>query len=245
MITQNLIFLFVLFTTSFTFSQETESTSKFYLGISTSGDFAFRTLSVAEGNNDLILPQLIESRNTREQALFGYRVSGRLGYHLSKHIGLETGLGFSRSGYSTKRQDLFFVAPSSQIDPALPSGWQLKDNFYYVSVPLMANFSFGKNRLKFVTGLGTSFDFLVLSQSTSIKHYEGSKKKRNAVNSTKDFKTFNLSPGVSLGVSYNLKENLSLRLETAFRYGVVEIIDAPITANLWSTGLNCGLYFGL
>ena len=43
------------------------------------------------------------------------------------------------------------------------------------------------------------------------------------------------------GAAFTLGEHLELRLEASGRYGLIGIVDAPITAHPWSAGLGCGV----
>lgn len=38
---------------------------------------------------------------------------------------------------------------------------------------------------------------------------------------------------------------MNLRIEPTFSYGLLKIIDAPVTGYLYSGGINIGYYFGI
>jgi hypothetical protein len=59
------------------------------------------------------------------------------------------------------------------------------------------------------------------------------------------YNRLNISPLVSAGIDWQLNHRNSIRIEPTFRYGVLKIIDAPLTGYLWSAGLNLSYYFGL
>jgi hypothetical protein len=50
---------------------------------------------------------------------------------------------------------------------------------------------------------------------------------------------------ISAGAEYKIKNKMYVRIEPTFRYGVLKIIDAPVTAYLWNAGLNMGFYYRL
>ena len=60
-----------------------------------------------------------------------------------------------------------------------------------------------------------------------------------------DYNKVNISPSVSAGIDYRINDRHHLRIEPTFRYGVLKIIDEPITGYLYSGGLNIGYYFGI
>lgn len=50
---------------------------------------------------------------------------------------------------------------------------------------------------------------------------------------------------ISAGIDYRMNDRMNLRVEPTFRYGVMKITDAPITAYLFNAGLNIGYYVRL
>jgi hypothetical protein len=48
-----------------------------------------------------------------------------------------------------------------------------------------------------------------------------------------------------LGLEYRLKNSFFIRAEPTFRYGILKIIDQPVTEYLWNAGLNIGVYYDL
>lgn len=47
------------------------------------------------------------------------------------------------------------------------------------------------------------------------------------------------------GIDWQMCNKFNLRVEPTFRYGLLKIIDEPITAYLWSCGLSFTCYFPL
>jgi hypothetical protein len=50
---------------------------------------------------------------------------------------------------------------------------------------------------------------------------------------------------MSVGIDYRINEKMNLRIEPTFRYGVLKIIDTPVTGYLYSGGINVVYYYGL
>jgi hypothetical protein len=235
------LFLITLFFSAGVAAQETSS--KFYWGVISSADAAYRVLSISDEPTNAPVDFIIESRNNSEKPVLGYQIGGVLGYKWRSRITFESGIVFSRSGYKANF-DKFIFPQNSQNDPDLPTSSNAADNFYYLSIPVLAHMSFGQKKLKFVTSLGGGLNYLLAAQGVS--KLSGPKgDTRSTYNRTEEFNRFNFTPQISAGISYDMTEKMQLKILPTFRYGIVRIIDAPITGHLWSAGLNVGLNIGL
>lgn len=222
---------------------------KVQIGINFSPDFCFRTLKNNDPNslNDYIF----KSRNERETGKLGYTTGLNVIFNLKKNIGIEAGIQFSNKGYQTKMQDLTF---GSAIDPrrgftynasgAAPIRAQFIYNDYYIDIPLKANFIFGKKKIRFISSAGLTTNIFIKETSTSVIEYNDGTSDKKSQSTTDDYNRVNISPIVSLGIDWKLNSKSNLRIEPTFRYGVLKIIDAPITDYLWNAGLNISYYFG-
>jgi hypothetical protein len=102
----------------------------------------------------------------------------------------------------------------------------------------------GKNKIRFISSMGLTTNIFLNYEQTNVSVYSDRTEKVQS-SQDYDFKRFNLSPTISAGIDYNINEKMSLRLETIFRYGVLKIIDAPVTAHLYKGGLNMSYFIGL
>lgn len=220
-------------------NKETETTDfkKFQIGISISPDYCFRTLIKNNGGetNDFIYSY----RNNMEVYKIGYTSGFNFCYNIKKNIGIEAGIHYSNKGYQTKTYDLSFGRP----DPSLPTKAKFVYNMNYIDVPLKVNFAIGKNKIRLFTSAGFATNiFLNETVKTILEYEDHSSKETNPTNYK--YKIINISPLVSAGLDWQLNSRMNLRVEPSFRYGVLKIVDTPVTARLWSTGLNVGYYFG-
>ena len=209
------------------------------LGIIFSTDYDFRTLKNNNGSasSDLV----IRSRNSVELEKFGYTTGADLCFPITNLIGLETGVQYSNKGYQTKNQDVVY----GQGDPSLPIKARFIYNFHYVDIPLKVNFTFREGRVQFFTSAGFYTNIFLNETVKSIQEYANGKSDQKTESTGYRFKRINISPMISLGINYKLNDKLMLRAEPTYRYGVVKIIDAPVTEYLWNAGLNMGLFYAL
>ena len=110
---------------------------------------------------------------------------------------------------------------------------------------LRVNFTAGSGKLRSITSVGVSANFLLKATVRNVYEYQDGHKERETVDSPYEYEKFGLSPMISTGVSYAFNDHLQLRFEPTARYGVLQLIDAPLTAHLWSVGLNVGAYLTL
>jgi hypothetical protein len=222
------------------FAQEkpTNNFKRFQLGINFSPDACFRMLE--NTNASSTSDELISLRNDMEIVKFGYTTGLNFQYNLNPIIALELGAHFSNKGYQMKKQDL--VPPTSQPDPSLPEQFKFVQNFQTIDLPLGVNFTLGKNNLRFITCVGAAANFLVKESQTTVLYYSDRTDKKNIPN-TYDYKKFNVTPFLSLGIDYRINQNMNIRIEPTIRYGIMKIIEAPITAYLFNAGFNVGYYY--
>jgi hypothetical protein len=219
------------------------------IGVNFSPDYCFRTLKNNDGSssNDLIL----KSRNETEKSKFGYTTGLNVIFNFKKNIGIEAGIQFSNKGYQTKIQDLTF---GSAIDPrrgfaynasgAAPIRAKFIYNDYYIDIPLKANFIFGKKKIRFITSAGLTTNIFIKETVTSVLEYDNGTNDKKTHSTTYDYNKINLSPIVSVGIDWKLNVRSNLRIEPTLRYGVLKIMNEPLTDYLWNAGLNISYFFG-
>lgn len=234
--------LFLLVLTAFSsYGQEVTPPNfkRFQIGINYSQDVCYRILQNNDGSamSDLV----IDSRNDLEIAKFGYTSGLNICYNISSFLGVETGLQYSNKGYQTN--ELTFVA--AQPDPSIPESAKFIYSFHYVDIPVKVNFTVGiKRKMKFFSSVGVTTNVFIQETSTTVYHYSD-RTERHTSPTNYDYKRVNLSPTVSAGIDYMINSRMNLRVEPTFRFGVLKIIDSPVTGYLYNGGLNVSYYFGL
>ena len=217
------------------------STSDFkrvQIGINFSPDICFRTLKNNDGSStsDLVL----RLNNENETVKFGYTAGLNVCFNIKKFVGIETGIQYSNKGYQTKMKDLVFGQP----DPHTPKKAKFIYNFHCIDIPVKVNFTIGEKKVRFFTSVGLTTNILIKETQTSVLVYSDHTD-RNTKPTSFDYNRINISPTISLGIDYKINSRMNLRIEPTFRYGVLKIIDAPLTGYLYNGGINISYYFGM
>lgn len=221
-----------------------DTTSRWSIGVVVPPGIAYRTLSVT--STSAIAPTTMHGSDQREDPRPNVCAQIALRYRLSPLFSLESGIGYALMGWQ-QRIDVSALTFGDMIDPRrgylystsdlMPSAMRLLDSYHYVEIPVQASLHLGHSRLRSVTSIGISTSYLVRYSHTVITEYGDGSHHRNSTDLTSSFKQFGLFPTISSGVSYQVSDRMELQMQPTFRYGVLNVIDAPITANLWSAGL--------
>ena len=236
---KQVLILTITFLSLTVLGQDTKPLQKILIGFNFSPDYAYRVLKNGDGSSSTDL--VIKTRNDIEIAKFGYTTGLNACFNFSKRVGFETGIQFSNKGYKNIIRNLVYFPPNS----SLPINSKTVYAYQYIGIPIKAKFSFGKSKVRVVSGVGFITNFLVnFRQVITYKYADGKTEKRSQ--SSKDgFKSVDISPLISLGIQYKLNDKMHLLTEPTFRYGLIKTKDAPVTENLWNAGLNIVFYYGL
>lgn len=220
-------------------------------GVNISPDYCYRTLKGDDRSSSIAL--IIDMQNKNEEPKIGYTAGLNLCYNKSKHLGIELGVQYSNKGYASKKSDLTF---GDIIDPRFgfvystnssspPTKAKYFYNHIYIDIPVRAIFSFGEKRIHFITSIGVATNILLKATTTSVLEYENGDTKQETHDQRYNFNSLNISPTISVGIDCKISNKINLRVEPTLRYGLLKIIDAPISAYLWSGGLNLTCYYVL
>lgn len=254
------LFLIVSILSFTAYSQDSEQkilsseSKKLFLGINLSPDICYRTLRNNDGNN--ITSRSIDLLNQVEIPKFGYTIGLNTSYNFNKHFGIETGLQFSNKGYSNRKLDLRsgidsnvdttkgFVTPTLINSGNSPVKIKIVYNHLYLDLPIRVNFRFGENKIRFISSIGLTTNIFIKATQTNISEYKnGETKRRTSKQQESNYKLLDVSPTISAGIEYWISPEINLRMEPIFRYGVLKIIDTPITGYLWNAGLNIAFFY--
>ena len=221
--------------------------SKIQIGVNFSPDYNYRTLkSTGNGFDDVI-----DFQNGHEVGKFGYTTGISAIYNFSKLIGIEIDVQFSEKGYQTKTMESIVIDPN---DPAVPDKWNYRYKYEYIDVPLKANFTFGKKKLRYIATAGFAANFLIDVKSTFVEKYGNETKKQTEVITDAGHNKYNISPIIGAGIDYKINNKISVRAVPEFRYGLIKLYNNQYTSDvgerlsfsehLWNIGLNVGIYYG-
>ncbi len=230
------------------------SARRFSIGVAFAPEFAFRTLQVTERNETT--EAIVAFRNELETFRFGNTTGITVNYAFNDHWSVGSGIGHTVKGYRTKMADANSLTFGDQIVPrrgfnyqtddvALPERYGFVYTFTYLCVPLQLNYSAGKGKWRSISSIGLNVESLISATTTFRVKYKDSSWERKKNETPAAFEKLSLSPMISTGVSRQLGQRWLVTMAPVARYGVLRIIDAPITARLWSVGLNVGCSYRL
>ena len=227
---------------------------KWSLGINLSPDYCFRTLINTSGSP--YADMVIDSRNGYEQFKIGFSAGVVANYRISEKAFFEFGVSYSDKGYSSKKMELTF---GDAIDPRYGFTYPTSStsnlsgllavkfyyNHIYLDVPVRVLFAFGQKKTRLVTGIGVTSGFLLKSTQNIVYDSGDGSNSVSTYDQYETFNNFNLFSEVSIGVERQFGKKVTLRVQPVFKYGILKIIDAHVSAHLWSGGLNFGCYYHL
>lgn len=233
-----LTFCTILFVSILGFAQDSIATKrqKFAIGIHYSPDYCFRTLE--NNNENSVTSSIVEKRNSNETPYIGFSTGINFSFSFNKFLFSSIGVNYSQNGYKTKWMDLTFGA--TRINPVVTTGkGRFIYSYRYLNIPINIGTSIENKKIKFKTSIGCSVDFFIEEKTIStIKYDTGETDIKKTKNTSDDFNSTNLSALATIGVEVRLVKNLSLGIEPYFKYGLLKIVDTPVTAYLWNAGMN-------
>lgn len=253
------ILLVIIFIPIALFGQEEDTTflSRCSIGISISPDVAGRTIFV--NTDDDKMKEVADEFREIDKPFIAYTFGLGMNYSVTNHFSVETGLLFSNKGFGTKKVEMSELYFGDMIDPRYGYVYEVQPgshsgsiesvrfvhNYYYLDVPFRIYYTAGQDRLRFVGGVGITANFLLEAKHSAIYVYTNGERERITRDEQYDFAKFNVSPSISAGVDYKLNHQFNIKLVPYFSYGLIKIIDSPISSRLWSTGLNFSVFYNL
>jgi hypothetical protein len=243
--------LLILLLSFLSYGQEETATSyskKFSIGITLSPDIAYRTLKSDNSTAEIVQ----DLRDRSEVPKFGYTAGISLKYNLSTKFAFETGIRYSNKGYAFKSTALIY---GSYIDPRYgfvyhtidnaPTHAKIIYNFNYIDIPMRYILKISENKIKVIASAGINVNLLINTTSISKLEYQGGREESIKDKYDYNFTKINISPTIGAGINYNINEKFNISVEPEFRYGILKIINSPISAYLWNAGLNVTCYYSL
>ena len=212
---------------------------------------AYRSLLNTDGSE--LAERIIAGRDDRERPELTMGGGFHAAYRLSHRFSLEAGVDYARFGYAyaVDLSDLTFgdmIDPRRGFvyntgDPALPASLRFIDRFHYLEARIGAVMEFGKGRWRSSTALGVAPAFLLTAQGITISEYSDGRVERESFEPLEEFSSFNLIPYFSTGLTMHPGGRWHWSLRPTLRYGLLQIIDAPVSGRLYSATLDLGVRF--
>lgn len=212
---------------------------RFSFGLSFSPDYTYRTL---KSNVDDV--GFIDIRNEMESARFGFTTGLSVKYQLSKRWVLESGLQYADRGDKMETDDADYVFPDNGEDPFVPDKTKTVNHYYFLGIPLKANFYLLNKRTKVFLSTGISTDFFSGSKTKQIYTIDGKDEVSSYSEEGVDFTSVNFVGLAGLGIDYRINEKLELRVEPIVRYSFSSLTTySDLETYLYSAGINFAIYF--
>ena len=230
----------LLFLSMLSFAQE--SPSDFSVSINISPDLAHRKLLLVGGDPSFqsVYESIYDDRNERESPKIGLTCGVNLLWRMGKHYHLESGLNYSDRGYRIG----WFEFPFPNSDPSIPDSLKYSYHFHYVVVPLKLIYNLEVNKLRFYTAISLNTGLLITTRFNGFYKYDDGHQEKVKGTEGDFFRRISLTPAIHFGLNIPVSASSSFRIEPAFRYDILKITaDSPISARLWSIGLNLGYQF--
>lgn len=232
---------------------QTDSTRRWTIEAGAGAGLGYRTLSRIAPSS--IADRLIGWRDEQEKPRMALGGHLGVGYQLSRCIGLEAGFGYTQLGWQQQihMEGLTF---GDMIDPrrgfiystndlAMVERITFSEVYHYLDLRLGATFTLGQGRWRSLTSLGVAPALLVAARTrTQFEYREGrpTHENREAMGPYDDF---NLFPYFSTGLAFHPGRRWEWRLQPVVRYGALRIIDAPITAHVFSGTVDFSVRYAL
>lgn len=156
-------------------------------------------------------------------------------YFFNQKSILGFGIGYQNNGERTKKMDLVFGTPL----PSLPIQSKFIYNHHNIELPVYYRYVFGK---RFFVLAGISGIINISNTKNSILYYEdGRTESQTQKDNTTNFRRFNLSINLGLGIDYLKREKISLFV---YPYAQLGILGISKTANLNRYSFSLGITTG-
>jgi len=228
----------LIFIASSCFSQEIASYHRITYGIDLEPGLGYRIIS--NTNTDTLSDVSIPNSYRDQYPLFTFSGGVHAIYRLNTSTGLQFGMDYSRRGYQSGFESLSFIGTDPSFDPALPAFSKYKDEYSYLTIPVLLNYSPGKKKFWLTASAGLSVDYLLQFKETYYYKYRDGKINKDEFHSTDNMKRFNLSPVFVAGASYRISHHLEIKLEPAFTFSIMSpnSSETEIAIHFWNAGLH-------
>jgi hypothetical protein len=207
-------FLFVI-ASLFTYAQDSTQTKikRVFVGVNFSSDVC----------SAVFKKPVLDNLGLTAKPKFGFTSGLNICYVITKHISLNLGVKSNLTFGDTFDRRRGFAYNTNER-------YSGKNIYQYLDIPLMVNFVFGKSKTRFITSAGLTTNIL-LNQPN------------NPIITGNNYNRIKLSPTISCGIDYKIKNKMIFRLEPTFKYGLLKVSSGLAAEYIWNAGLNVSWYF--
>ena len=209
------------------FGQEEDISNftKFDLGFSFAPEYSNRFLTSSLDNQ-----WIVDNYDTLEFSRIGYSFGLNGTYHLTSKLDLFLGFQFADKGEKTKKE-------------STPSLNNYTNHYYYLDIPIRANYYFLKKKKKLYASAGVSPS--VFLNHTIVSKVEGNAKDVRIVDNSTMSK-LNLGIQAGLGFDVALTHKWYFKMECLYKQSITSIsINTPVKKYLYGISPTLGFYVHL
>lgn len=178
------------------------------------------------------MPYLTEEELYNPQRLNGATWGLHLGYHFSRHWGIETQLRFANEGYKEKL-DLLYHFQSGIVSGTRLAELERYRNYHYMRIPLLVQYTISPPLAGWKIRLMAGPNLGILTQQYSV--YKGINelgREKAATLNLEDKPLKKTDPGLQAGIRIekNVFGSFSAFLEGVYYQGLFNIINVPYVA---------------
>lgn len=205
-------------------SNENNQASKIDIGYTFSPEYSYRFLKSTSKDQ-----WIVDNYDTLEFSKFGYSLGINGVFNLYSNLSISSGVIFANKGDQTKKE----------LSPSLNN---YQNNYYYIDIPIKANYYLLHEKFKLYFSGGFSVN-LFLNHSIISKDIKSNDIYRITDNSS--LSKINLGINTGVGFDVNLTDKWYFKMECLYKQSIISIGNTPVKKYLYSIGPNLGFYFHL
>ena len=230
---KRLIFLLFLPLTIFSQNSAPAKTGLVSVGLTYSPAYCYRFLHANDVDDDLL-----KMRNQAELPEYGFSSGLNIALSFSKIFALEAGVVYSSKGEKTKNDDTYYIDPPRSISSAY-----FTYHYYYIDIPVKADFYLLKRRLKLYLTMGISTNILIVLKTTMHAEYPDGSKTKSSTTDREDLMGINIAGIAGAGISFDITKEIYIKAEPLFNCSIMPINRGGVHEFLYSIGLNTGIFY--
>ena len=181
-----------------------------------------------------------ESRNSIEKPMSGFDIEALIHYRIKENIFIETGVGYSKTGYVTKEERI--IDPG--FSPLTASYVYELYRYPFENIYIPAHLTYiSPKKLNYSIIFGPSLLFPVSKNIEWILRKESgnSANEMKYITSNENIKNMNLTLDLGISIGYRFSEKFNLILQPKMTYYLLGYDNNMMTDHLFSYGLSLKL----
>lgn len=188
--------------------------------------------------------ELKDSRNLNEIPMPGFDIEAVVYYKIIENLFIETGVGYSKTGYSTKEE----LINDPGFSPVTAPYVSEIHRYPFGNIYIPAHLAFiSSKKLNYSIIFGPSLLFPVSTNNEWIlrKGFGNSTDEMKIITTNENVKNINLTLDLGLGIGYRFSERFNLILQPKMTYYLIGYDNNMMKDHLYSYGITLKLIRGL